>query len=121
MADETFAPRPVGTPEVPIVITGKFLPLHDDDQPVLVHMPECADLFLPLFTDKEQLEKFLGASLIHFDKIKQVDAEIEFLDSLPFTMWRQGTLCLLRVIVDQRHAEGNRMRFLEIQRMGSPQ
>lgn len=135
---DPFAPRPTATqPPDPtnevgpaqltgkvksIDITGYLMPCHPDRQPFFMQLPgDGDDLFLPLFTTKEALDKGWGPIGGTPPRIVQITDGFDFLGSIPENVPEGGPR--IRVIVDIRIElrDGKPVsRFTEIPRGDSP-
>ena len=80
---EVLAPRPTGAAVRAVRLDGCVFPWEDQtNQPVLLAMPGTEALYLPVFSDATKLRGVMRRARVAFDRIKQIDDEDEFLDSI---------------------------------------
>lgn len=114
---DAFEPRPVpGAVLRDLSIAGALFPWADDI-PVYVGMPGTDDLFLPLFSEREQLARMMLHIGIqpHEYTIKVVEDQQQFVQSVPFIL-TDGIA--LRIVLDLRVMPDGMIRFTEIFRGG---
>lgn len=103
-------PRRVSNKVLHLDLTGAIF-LWREEAPVLTQLQRGGDLYLPLFSLKSNLDRFLKDYPIPYDRIKQVSDGPEFLSSIP-----PG----IKVMLDPHKHENGRMRFREVFRPGQP-
>ena len=112
-------PRRISDREVPIVITGYFMPTHDaplivfSNTPVLVGMPDTDDLFIFVFSTEEKLASTMADIGIGYERVALVTDGRELLDEIMALNARGERPYWLRVAVDPYKADNGRVRFVE--------
>ena len=106
-------PRRISDREVPIVITGFFMPTHAPNAPVLVGMPGTDDLFVFVFSTEEKLAAVMKAIGIEYARVALVLDGRELLDEIKATNDRGERPYRLRLAVDPYKADNGRVRFVE--------
>jgi len=95
-------------------IDGMLFPM-ENGHPVLIEIDtEGDDRFLPVFPEVAELEAFMSTlPEIHHYRVKQIDDQFEFIDSLPMMIGKGR----LRVAVNLRRMDDTgKLRWTEIQR-----
>lgn len=78
-----FAPRPVSNEIKTFNITGHVFPWIDDG-PCFIEMHGSDDWYLPVFSTADLLRAYMSAARIAYERIKQIQDQHEFLDSIPY-------------------------------------
>jgi len=107
MADEEAPPHPTGKPSENITLTGRLIPAADAHTPVMLRMPGSDKLYLPCFSDENDMRVFLERAGLAYDGVKQIDDERSFLEGLPPEV---------TVVTDLRFTEEGKVRFHEVLR-----
>lgn len=105
MADEAVPPHTTGKPPEDISLTGRLIPAADTHTPVLLRMPGSDRLYLPCFTDENELRTFLGRAGLAYEGVKQIDDERSFLAGLPPEV---------TVVTNLHFTEDDKVRFHEV-------
>jgi hypothetical protein len=109
----TSAPHRISDREVPLQITGYFMPLTAPGTPVLFGMPGTDDLFLFVFETEEKLVDVMKSIDIAYEKIVVVWSGPELLASIVETNATGGRPYRIRIAVNPYKTEDGRVRFLE--------
>lgn len=107
------APRRISDREVPIDITGYFMPTHAPKAPVLIGMPGTDDLFIFVFSTEEKLAAAMAAFAIDYERVALVTSGSELLADIQETNASGARPYLLRIAVDPYKLENGRVRFVE--------
>jgi hypothetical protein len=107
------APRRISGHEVPIVITGYFMPMKAPNVPVLIGMPGTDDLFICVFSTEEKLASMMTAFEIGYARVAVVTDGAELLDDIRATNESGGRPYRLRLAVDPYKVDNGRVRFVE--------
>ena len=107
------APRRISDREVPIKITGYFMPTHAPNAPVLIGMPGTDDLFIFVFSTEEKLASTMTAIGIEYERVSLVTDGRELLDEIKATNESGKRPYRIRVAVDPYKADNGRVRFVE--------
>ena len=106
-------PYRVSDREVPIAITGYFMPTHERHVPVLLGMPGTDDLFIVVFSTEEKLVALMRAFDIAYERVAIVTSGRELMDEVEANN-RTGTRPYrVRLAVDPYKTEDGRVRFSE--------
>lgn len=108
-----IAPRRISDREVPIVITGYFMPTHAPNAPVLIGMPGTDDLFVCVFSTEEKLASTMKGFGIKYDRVSVVTDGGELLDEIKATNESGERPYRLRLAVDPYKTDSGRVRFVE--------
>lgn len=100
-------PYPVpGVEPQDVSLAGKLIPWDDEEnQPILLRVPDSEEPYLVLFSGVESLRVFLGLLGVRVDRIKRVDDPVDFLSSLHPS---------IHVIVDPYFTLEGKVRFHEV-------
>ena len=109
----TGAPRRISDREVPLQITGYFMPLAEPGTPVLFGMPATDDLFIFVFETEEQLVEVMKSVDIAYEKVVVVWSGPELLASIAETNAAGDRPYRIRIAVNPYKTEDGRVRFLE--------
>ena len=107
------APRRISDREVPLKITGYFMPTHAPNAPVLIGMPGTDDLFIFVFSTEEKLASTMTAIGIEYERVSLVTDGRELLDEIKATNEGGKRPYRIRVAVDPYKADNGRVRFVE--------
>ena len=107
------APRRISDREVPIVITGYFMPTDAPNVPVLIGMPGTDDLFIAVFSTEDKLVAMMGAFGIGYVRVSVVTDGGELIDEIQKTNARGDRPYRIRLAVDPYKADNGRVRFVE--------
>lgn len=107
------APRRISDREVPITITGYFMPTQAPNIPVLVGMPGTDDLFILVFSTEEKLASAMAALGIVYERVAIVTDGGELLDGIKATNEGDDRPYRIRLAVDPYKADNGRVRFAE--------
>lgn len=113
MTDCSDAPRRVSDREVPMAITGYFMPTHAPNAPVLIGMPGTDDLFILVFSTMEKLAQTMAAFEIEYERVSIVDSGGELVDEITEMNASGGRPYRIRIAVDPYKNELGHVRFLE--------
>jgi hypothetical protein len=123
----TDAPRRVSDREVPIAITGYFMPTQAPDvgeevgDPVLIGMPGTDDLFVFVFSTEEKLVAAMGSFGIEYERVARVIDGTDLIGEIAEMNARDGRPYRIRVAVDAyKKTDDGRVRFLEPLLQGAP-
>lgn len=108
-----IAPRRVSDREVPIAITGYFMPTDAPNTPVLIGMPGTDDLFICVFSTEEKLAAMMGSFGIEHARVAIVTDGDELIDEIKVTNESGKRPYRIRLAVDPYKADNGRVRFLE--------
>ena len=107
------APRRISDREVPIAITGYFMPTHEPNVPVLIGMPGTDDLFIFVFSTEAKLALTMETIGIEYERVALVTDGRELLDEIKATNEGGDRPYRLRVAVDPSKTDDGRVRFVE--------
>lgn len=107
------APRRISDREVPVNITGYFMPTHARNTPVLLGMPGTDDLFVVVFSTEEKLAALMAAFDIAYARIAIVTNGRELLDEIEERNRTGDRPYRVRLAVDPYKTEEGRVRFTE--------
>jgi hypothetical protein len=96
------------------VLDGKlFATIEPPMDMVLMQMQDDPDLYLPLFSNSESLEKFLTKIKLRWTNIKQIHNGVEFINWLPrFQESRE-----IKIILDPYYTPENTVHYIGIERV----
>lgn len=106
-------PRRISDREVPVNITGYFMPTHAPNAPVLISMPDVDDMFVFVFSTEEKLAVAMADIGIDYERVALVTNARELLDEILATNARGERPYWIRVAVDPYKADNGRVRFFE--------
>ena len=107
------APRRISDREVPLQLTGYFIPLDGPGTPVLLGMPGTDDLFLVVFETEEKLVEVMKSIDVTYAKVVVVWSGPELLASIAETNATGDRPYRIRIAVNPYKTEEGRVRFLE--------
>ena len=107
------APRRISDREVPIAITGYFMPTAAPNVPVLIGMPGTDDLFMFVFSTEEKLAAVMESIGIEYERMAIVTHGGELLADIETVNARGDRPYRLRLAVDAYKADNGRVRFGE--------
>ena len=107
------APRRISDREVPLQLTGHFMPLAAPGTPVLFGMPGTDDLFLFVFETEEKLVEVMKSVDVAYEKVVVVWSGPELLASIAETNATGDRPYRIRIAVNPYKTEDGRVRFLE--------
>ena len=107
------APRRISDREVPLRLTGYFMPTRAPNVPVLIGMPGTDDLFIFVFSTEEKLASTMESIGIGYERVSLVTDGRELLDEIKVTHEGGARPYRLRVAVDPYKADNGRVRFVE--------
>ena len=99
--------------EVPIVITGYFMPTDAPNMPVLVAMPDTDDLFIFVFSMEAKLALSMKTLGIDYARMAIVRDDSELIDEIQTLNANGGRPYRIRLAVDPYKADNGRVRFVE--------
>ena len=108
-----IAPRRISDREVPLVLTGYFMPTHAPNVPVLIGMPGTDDLFVFVFSTEAKLASAMASIGMAYERVALVTDGRELLDEIKATNERGERPYRLRVAVDPYKTDNGRVRFVE--------
>lgn len=111
MTDE--APRRISDREVPIAITGYFMPTHAPNAPVLVGMPGTDDLFIFVFSTEEKLVKSMETLGIEYERVAVVTHGRDLLGEIDSMNAAGERPYRIRLAIDPYKADNGLVRFGE--------
>ncbi len=106
------APRRISDREVPIIITGYFMPTRSPNVPVLIRMPGTDD-FIVVFSTREKLAETMTTFKIEHERVAIVTHGRELLDEIRAMNETGGRSYRIRLAVDPYKADNGRLRFSE--------
>jgi len=109
----TDGPRRISDRDVPIVITGYFMPTRAPNAPVLIGMPGTNDLFVFVFSTEEKLAAAMTAFGIEYARVALVTDGRELLDEMQATNESGARPYKLRLAVDPYKTDNGRARYVE--------
>ena len=109
----TDGPRRISDREVPLNITGYFMPTRAPNAPVLIGMPGTDDLFVFVFSTEEKLVAAMAAFGIEYSRVSVVTDGRELLDEMQATNESGTRPYKIRLAVDPYKADNGRARFVE--------
>lgn len=109
----SLAPRRISDREVPIDITGYFMPTHAANVPVLIAMPGTDDLFMCVFSSEEKLAATMASFAIDYERVALVTSGSELLAEIKETNVQGGRPYQLRIAIDAYKLDNGRVRFVE--------
>ena len=109
----TDGPRQISDREVPLNITGYFMPTHGGSTPVLIGMPGTDDLFMFVFSTEEKLVAAMIAFGIEYESVAVVTDGHELLDEIQARNDGGTRPYRLRLAIDPYQADNGRVRFVE--------
>ena len=107
------APRRISDREVPLQLTGYFMPLAEPGMPVLLGMPGTDDLFMFVFETEENLVKVMKSIDVTYAGVVVVWSGPELLASIAETNATGDRPYRIRIAVNPYKTEDGRVRFLE--------
>ena len=107
------APRRISDREVPITITGYFMPTRAPNMPVLVGMPGTDDLFMLVFSTEEKLAAAMESFGIEYARVAIVTDGGDVIDEIKAANESGDRPYRLRLAVDPYKAASGRVRFGE--------
>jgi hypothetical protein len=113
VTDAGDAPRRISDREVPLVLTGYFMPTEAPNVPVLIGMPGTDDLFVCVFSTEEKLASTMAAFGIGYARVAVVTDGAELLDDIRATNESGDRPYRLRLAVDAYKTVEGRVRFVE--------
>lgn len=108
-----IAPRRISDREVPLVLTGYFMPTREQNIPVLASMPGTDDLFMFVFSTEEKLVASMRVLAIGYTRVSMVTDGRQLLDEVAATNAAGERPYRLRIAVDPYKADNGRVRFVE--------
>ena len=99
--------------EVPLVITGYFMPTDAPNMPVLAGMPDTDDLFIFVFSTEDKLVASMKTIGIDYARIAIVRDGSELIDEINTRNATGGRPYRIRLAVDPYKADNGRVRFVE--------
>lgn len=105
--------RRVSDREVPIAITGYFMPTHAPHTPVLLGMPGTDDLFIVVFSTEEKLVALMTAFGIAYERVAIVTSGRELIDEIEAKNRTEERPYRVRLAVDPYKTAEGRVRFTE--------
>ena len=108
-----IALRRISDREVPLALTGYFMPTHAPNAPVLASMPGTDDLFMFVFSTEGKLAAAMEAFGIEYERVAVVTDGGELLDEVAATNAAGERSYQLRIAVDPYKADNGRVRFVE--------
>jgi hypothetical protein len=113
VTDANDAPRRISDREVPLVLTGYFMPTDAPNVPVLIGMPGTDDLFICVFSTEAKLASTMTAFKIDYARVAVVTDGSELLDDIRATNTTGTRPYRIRLAVDPYKADNGRVRFTE--------
>lgn len=110
----TDGPRRISDREVPLAITGYFIPTHAASAPVLVGMPGTDDLFVFAFSTEEMLREVMRSFDISYDRVACVTDGAALFAEIDELNRRGGRPYQIRIAVDPYKTPDGRARFFEL-------
>lgn len=111
MTDE--APRRITDREVPLAITGYFMPTRAPHVPVMIGMPGTDDLFIFVFSTEIKLATAMRDFDIEYERVATVTSGKELIDEINATNAEGSRPYRIRLAVDPYKADNGRVRFVE--------
>jgi hypothetical protein len=108
-----LAPRRISDREVPLMITGYFMPTHAPNAPVLVGMPGTDDLFICVFSTEGKLVEMMEAFEIEYTRVSIVTDGRDLFDNIKELNATGERPYRIRLAVDPYRADNGRVRFSE--------
>lgn len=99
--------------EVPLAITGYFMPTEAPNKPVLASMPGTEDLFIFVFSTEDKLASSMTTLGIDYARIAFVRDGRELIDEINTLNATGGRPYRIRLAVDPYKADNGRVRFTE--------
>lgn len=106
-------PRLISDREVPINITGYFMPTLEPSAPVLIGMSGTDDLFIAVFSTEEKLIELMSVFKIAYERVSIVTSGRELLDEIEANNQTGGRPYRVRLAVDPHKTEEGRVCFTE--------
>ncbi|HSX22871.1 MAG TPA: hypothetical protein VLE97_08880 [Gaiellaceae bacterium] len=106
-------PRRISNREVPLSITGYFMPTHAPNAPVLMAMPGTDDLFLFVFSTEEKLASAMASFGTEYERIAVVTDGRDLIAEINETNASGERPYRIRLAVDPYKADNGRVRFVE--------
>jgi hypothetical protein len=110
---ERTGPRRISDREVPVNITGYFMPTYAPNKPVLIGMADTDDMFVFVFSTEEKLAVAMADLGLEYKRVAIVPDGGELLAEIMATNARGERPYWLRVAVDPYKADNGRTRFAE--------
>lgn len=107
------AVRCVSDREVPIAITGYFMPTHAPNTPVLLGMPDTDDLFIVVFSTEEKLAALMTVWGITYERVAIVTSGRELIDEIEALRRTGKRPYRVRLAIDPYITAEGRVRFTE--------
>ena len=99
--------------EVPLAITGYFMPTEAPNMPVLSSMPDTDDLFILVFSTEAKLASSMKTIGIDYARVAIVRDGSELIDEINTLNATGGRPYRIRLAVDPYKADNGRVRFVE--------
>jgi len=107
------APRRISDREVPINLTGYFMPMIEPNVPVLLGMPGTDDLFVAVFSTEKKLRSTMRIFKIGYQRISKVTDGKDFIADIEATNQSGGRSYRIRIAIDPYRGPNGRLRFVE--------
>lgn len=114
-------PYRINDRDVPLAITGYFMPTDAPNRPVLASMPDTDDLFIFVFATEEKLAAAMKDIGIDYARVAIVRDGRELIEEINTLNATGGRPYRIRLAVDPYKADNGRVRFVEPLSKGSPQ
>ena len=111
--------RRISDREVPIAITGYFMPTDAPNAPALIGMAGTDDLFMLVFSTETLLASTMEAIGVKYASVARVTDGRELLNEIKAINEKGERPYRLRLAVDPHEADNGRLRFLEPQEVSS--
>lgn len=106
-------PRRISDREVPLSISGYFMPTHEPNAPVLIGMPGTDDLFLFVFSTEEKLRAAMESFGIEYGRIAVVTDGRDLIAEINEANASGERPYRIRLAVDPHKGDNGRVRFVE--------
>jgi hypothetical protein len=106
-------PHRISDREVPIAVTGYFMPTCAPNRPVLIGMSGTDDLFIAVFSTEEKLAETMRTLGIEYARVSIVTNGSELLDDIATMNETGGRPYRIRLAVDPYKADNGNVRFNE--------
>ena len=109
----TDGPRRISDREVPLALTGYFMPTHAPSAPVLCSMPGTDDLFVFVFSTEDKLAAAMSAFRIAYARVALVTNGADLIAEIQARNVSAERPYRVRLAIDPYQADNGRVRFVE--------
>ena len=108
-------PRRISDREIPLSLTGYFVPTSEPNAPLLIGMPDTDDLFVFAFSTEDKLREVMEDFGLAYARIAKVTDGRELIAEINVANAQGWRPYRVRLAVDPYRADNGRARFVEPQ------